>query len=95
MAAHIAAVVAGPSLAAYPEPNYATFTPALPKLSRKRKQPSLDTLSSTDALYGRAVSSATLELTDSSVSDIEEPEPPVGCFANLKSKLKSLFFKKT
>lgn len=92
MAAHIAAVVSGPSGSATPHLNYETFTPALPRPSRKRKQPSLDTLTSTDALYGRATNSATPERTDSSVSETLV-EPPVGCFAGLKAKLKSLFRK--
>lgn len=96
MAAHVATVVAGPSRAA-PEVSYETFTTPVAQLSRKRKQPSLDTLLSTDALYGRAVGQLTPESTPpttlSSVTEPEVAEVPVGCFCALKSKLKSLFFK--
>lgn len=105
MAAHVATVVAGPSRAAF-EGDREVLTSPVPQLSRKRKQPSLDTLMSTDALYGRAINQLTPETTPegtpattlSSVTEPEAvpevvPEVPVGCFCALKAKLKSLFSK--
>ncbi len=91
----IAATVAGSSRAAEPYTNYDTFTPAPPRVHRKRKEPSPSPPSSPDTMASVYRGESTLTLLHEPSTPSLSPEPPEpdephpGCWAGCIGWLKS------
>lgn len=91
MAARIAAAVATSSRA-QPETNYDTFTPVLPRLSRKRKVPSVSSVESHASTHPIFDQGSVAASDSSSDTDLTVPdEAPLGCFAALRAWFRSRF----